>query len=544
MNHWFRLVVCQLDTLKRLNSVPEIRLALKTLPKTLDETYERILCNIPHEQHKVAHRTLNLIASGYMITLEEISDLLVINLKDHSFDHENRLLDTYAPLEACMGLLTHSSETDVLSLAHYTVKEYLESSRIWSSPAKAFGMSEESIYLVTGSCLLVYMLHANDGSKEMPAMTLALEYWGKAVRTSKLIGIALAPLVIQLLDPTRPNFQTWLSEMAKTSMLHEICPTISCTVPGSERYVTLGYLCMFDMPEAVRLFLSSQTEIVDFQQTFTSTYHPSAPSPEDGRSVNATLALLETLDGGYTGYETFSLLELATKQFGGSILELFIIEGADVNACQYSSFNLLTTALSSRHLALDRDIRFENAEILLAHKADPNAGACAMTPLQSLLESITYQDWLDEGRSTAVFQISRKLLESGANVNAVACDRTRAEKIRLTSHYCFERYPWAFGGKEEQLTAVAFAISTRGESEFYSTPLRMIQTRKTNWIEWFKIERDNTTERDEAEKRIYKLVDLLTSYGAKSLHLFPVKDLPGYVAEDMDEWDILNRLKI
>ena len=150
MTHRFRWAVCQLDILKRLNSAPDIRLALKTLPKTLDETYERILCNMLSEQHEVAHRALHVIASGYMITLDELSDLLVINLEDHSFDPENRLLDAYAPLEACMGLVTHSSETGILTLAHYTVKEYLVSSRIWSSPAKTFGMSEESIYLVTG----------------------------------------------------------------------------------------------------------------------------------------------------------------------------------------------------------------------------------------------------------------------------------------------------------------------------------------------------------------------------------------------------------
>ncbi|KAE8443901.1 hypothetical protein EG329_001211, partial [Mollisiaceae sp. DMI_Dod_QoI] len=40
----FRWAFCQLDILKRLNTTPEIRLALTQLPKTLDETYERILC--------------------------------------------------------------------------------------------------------------------------------------------------------------------------------------------------------------------------------------------------------------------------------------------------------------------------------------------------------------------------------------------------------------------------------------------------------------------------------------------------------------------
>jgi hypothetical protein len=33
-----------------------------------------------------------------------------------------------------------------------------------------------------------------------------------------------------------------------------------------------------------------------------------------------------------------------------------------------------------------------------------------------------------------------------------------------------------------------------------------------------------------------KLKSLLIRYGGKSLHLFPIEGLPGYVEEDMKEW--------
>jgi hypothetical protein len=41
-------------------------------------------------------------------------------------------------------------------------------------------------------------------------------------------------------------------------------------------------------------------------------------------------------------------------------------------------------------------------------------------------------------------------------------------------------------------------------------------------------------------ERLDTLENLLISYGAKSLHLFPVKGLPGYVEEDMEEWSKFN----
>jgi hypothetical protein len=42
----------------------------------------------------------------------------------------------------------------------------------------------------------------------------------------------------------------------------------------------------------------------------------------------------------------------------------------------------------------------------------------------------------------------------------------------------------------------------------------------------------------QALEYLTKLENLLLSYGAKSLHLFPIKGLPGYVEEDMKEWNI------
>src|SRR5882724_7924898 len=119
----FRWAFCQLDILKRLHTIPEIRLALTQLPKTLDETYERILCNIPSENQKMVHRTLNLIACGYEFTLEQLSELLAVNIENPSFDRQNKPFDIHAPVEACTCLVTYNMDTGILNLAHYTVKE-------------------------------------------------------------------------------------------------------------------------------------------------------------------------------------------------------------------------------------------------------------------------------------------------------------------------------------------------------------------------------------------------------------------------------------
>ena len=52
----FRWVFCQLDALKKCKKRTSLLKALKSLPKTLDETYERILMNVDEECQEEARR--------------------------------------------------------------------------------------------------------------------------------------------------------------------------------------------------------------------------------------------------------------------------------------------------------------------------------------------------------------------------------------------------------------------------------------------------------------------------------------------------------
>lgn len=55
----FRWAVCQLDILRRLHHQSKIREAIKCLPETLDETYERIFSYISGEEKEFVRHTLN-----------------------------------------------------------------------------------------------------------------------------------------------------------------------------------------------------------------------------------------------------------------------------------------------------------------------------------------------------------------------------------------------------------------------------------------------------------------------------------------------------
>ena len=88
----FRWVVCQLDTLRTCLKRSVLLKALKELPKILDETYNRILLQIPEEYHYDAQIVFTLLAfSPHPISLGEAAEAVAIDLEQQLFDPQNRL---------------------------------------------------------------------------------------------------------------------------------------------------------------------------------------------------------------------------------------------------------------------------------------------------------------------------------------------------------------------------------------------------------------------------------------------------------------------
>src|SRR5271168_34743 len=131
----FQWVICQLDMLRRCTSVSAIRKAMSALPKSLDETYDRILLGIDEihqpEVMKVLHA---LTVSVSQLTLEEIVEILAVDLEatPPRFDPDSRLLDPRTILSMCSSLVTtaRAEQWDefggkTLRLAHASVADYL-----------------------------------------------------------------------------------------------------------------------------------------------------------------------------------------------------------------------------------------------------------------------------------------------------------------------------------------------------------------------------------------------------------------------------------
>jgi hypothetical protein len=506
----------------------------------------------------MAHTTLSLIAgaNGYNMNLWNLSELLAVDFENHSFDQNNRPLDLFAPVEACTCLLIHNEETGDLNLAHYTVKEYLVSSRIENGPAKFFQMTENSLNYIAASCFIIYMLYGDDDDESTSVMSLAIYNWVPPIHRikSKQIRNSFSSLILQLLDPNQPHFQKWIKKLEE--MEDEDLPCWSAE-PGAECCITLAYLCWYGFFEAATLFLDMRTEPFPFEKSLQWTNYPmwhelvremqNSDCPE-----NIKNDFLEYLKGDVTGNETLTVLQIIP--LGGrpshSILELLVSKGADVNVCSPTGFCLLTAALDSRSALAPEyaacDLGWADSQLyidyLLTHKVKVDPIRCTITPVQSAVEHaihIVYESGFDDEFSTACCVLCI-LFDNGASVNKVANDDVNVERIRHTCRLFFQQLEDdALLQNEHEWTEIA--LEDRGNGSFYDTPLRMIENRKHQLRANGLLESKTLSDRLPG---LEKLEDLLKSYGAKSLHLFPVKGLPGYVAEDIEEWEKFNAAQV
>ncbi|OQN96228.1 hypothetical protein B0A48_17790 [Cryoendolithus antarcticus] len=174
----FRWVYCQLLELSKSKHTGrrQVEIALKTLPDTLDATYERVLRRINPADAPRAITYLRWLSYAYRpLTLAELRETSAITAEDDpairdSVDEGGRsdLEDTLALL---MGLIiedavAHADQKhDVprggsrLRLAHFSVKEYLESKRMLTSSAKDYHLSPARDHRLVAQSSLVYLAH-------------------------------------------------------------------------------------------------------------------------------------------------------------------------------------------------------------------------------------------------------------------------------------------------------------------------------------------------------------------------------------------------
>ncbi|KAL8851698.1 MAG: hypothetical protein Q9221_003429 [Calogaya cf. arnoldii] len=204
----FRWAACQLETLEKCIKPAALRQALKRLPRTLNETYERMLGGIDKEHIGDVLKILQwLLYSQRPLRLKELAEVLAIDDDLHSFRPENCLRHPTDLLRICSSLVSHypfddqsATSTTILDteirLAHSTVREYLLSRPSLTGEVNTSCLGELQAQGMMAKSCLAYLLHSKGAhckqhvdmvvkideeskcvDEDFPFRTYAARYW-------------------------------------------------------------------------------------------------------------------------------------------------------------------------------------------------------------------------------------------------------------------------------------------------------------------------------------------------------------------------------
>jgi ankyrin repeat protein len=201
---------------------PSVRQILGELPETLDETYERILQEIPKSNRAHTHRLLQCLAAAIRpLFLVELAEVLAVDFstaggipklnEDLRWEDEEQ-----AVLSACSSLVTvvANQGSRVVQFSHFSVKEFLTSDRLASKDASRYHILYEPAHTVMAQACIGVLIHLGDDIDEESISTFPLaRYAADHIGDHAEFGNVLPRIqdgFDYLLDPNKPHFTAWL----------------------------------------------------------------------------------------------------------------------------------------------------------------------------------------------------------------------------------------------------------------------------------------------------------------------------------------------
>ncbi|KUJ23744.1 uncharacterized protein LY89DRAFT_563532, partial [Mollisia scopiformis] len=182
----FRWVACQMDELDRCLTLGSLETTMKSLPDTLDKTYERILLGIDKRYKSQALTALRWLAFAMRpLTIREVAEAVHLfsceaTIGDVGDESRNRLSDPNDILLICSGLITITEELQpdadpigyfpdisepdmrIIQLSHFSVKEYVVSDHAKLGPASHYHLVEPSCHTYITHCCVSHLLQYRD----------------------------------------------------------------------------------------------------------------------------------------------------------------------------------------------------------------------------------------------------------------------------------------------------------------------------------------------------------------------------------------------
>jgi hypothetical protein len=209
------------------NCLPQnIRRVLKDLPKSLDETYERVLKEIGEANQYHAYRLLQCLTVAIRpLRVEELAEILALDFdgaeggipelnKDWRWQNQQEVV-----MSTCSSLVTivGGGSDRVVQFSHFSVKEYLTSDRLTTSQSNIshFRISLELAHITIVKACLGILLQSDNSVEEdrvktsSPLAGYAARHWVDHAKFEN-VSASVKDGMRRLFDPIKPYFAAWL----------------------------------------------------------------------------------------------------------------------------------------------------------------------------------------------------------------------------------------------------------------------------------------------------------------------------------------------
>lgn len=384
-------------------TLPKLRKALATLPRTLNDTYARILCDIDKDYQQYALHILQWLAfSELPLRLEEIAEVIAIDVNETpKFDPQRRLPDPRDVVEICSSLFTvtlgpsddaeleegnlEPSESFV-RLAHFSVKEYLTSDIIRQGQAVHFSLQETDCHLSLAKDCLAYLLHLDEvgslTSEVFAEYPLARYIAGKWTAHARVGEKKDRKLCRDFFMTTGEAFINWIRLLDPESPCESDLSRSPSNIASPLYYASITRLL-----ESVRMLLEEGADI----NAEGGTYRTALIAASSRGYTEIVQVLLEKgANVDTTSYFHGTALIVASSRGYIEIVQMLLEKGADVNARRkrYPG-NALLVAIASHNKELARLLIEKGADVTGRDDFLDSPLACASyNGLQEIVELI------------------------------------------------------------------------------------------------------------------------------------------------------------
>ena len=369
--HRFRWVFCQLEVLRHCFPT-NLRLILEELPKSLDETYKRILKGINYANQEHAYRLLQcLTVASRPLRIEELAEVLAVDFspggipklkKDWRWEDQEA-----AVLSACSSLVSVITDNGhrIVQFSHFSVKEYLTSDRLASSTDEVSRFHipiEPSHAILAQACLGVLFClddhtDGDDVEKKIPLVQYAAEYWVGHVQVGN-VELRMKDALDQFFDLDNPHFSTWVRILDQYHL--------TTTIFNDEDPKAV-------LPSAAPLYFAAESGLRGLVERLVIK-HPQQVNERGGRDGTPLHASVEgghievvqlLLSHGADVNPSYKMSPLHIASLNGhlEIGRCLLNHGASVNFQRDDGWTPLHSAVANGHLEVSRMLLEHNAEV-------------------------------------------------------------------------------------------------------------------------------------------------------------------------------------